>query len=290
MSKISFSFENPLKSRLGDEFFKALPKDAGVYTFVDSRGRPLYIGKADNLRRRLMSYRAAKPGLAADHILEMIEHAVNVKFEIHDDGSSALRRESELIRAVKPPYNVALKWDVSYLYLGFRSHERPGERGWSDVEFRLSHIDIKEAFESFGCFRHRGKVKAGYSALLRLFFAAYCPRERFLLPAKICRTSPPYQYTTKLPNEVLEPLESFLAGRDLELLPLLFARLMERPNLPKQLYIPLQRDIVAVKEFFAFGPQDTRRLASRAKSRTGRIDQVTMDRLIIHDFQKSLAP
>lgn len=289
MEKISFGFENPLKSRFGEEFFKNLPKDPGVYTFLDSKGFPLYIGKADNLKRRLMSYGSAKPGQAAEHILEMIEHAEDLRWEIHGDGELAMKRETELIRSVRPRYNIALNWDVNYLYLGMRIAERIKGSETVDVEFRLSHLPIGEGFTSYGCFRHRGKTKLGFTALLRLLFAAYCPRERFQIPAKICRSSPPYRYRTRLPEEVVEPLESLLSGDDFSILRILLDRLLEREALPKQLYIPLQRDIGTVKEFFQYGPKDTRELACRLKKRPGSlVSQDEMDRLISREFKSSL--
>lgn len=290
MTNISFGFENPLKIRFGDEYFKNLPKDPGVYTFLDRHGVPLYIGKADNLKRRLMSYQAAKPGQATDHILEMIEHAVDLRFEVFKCGTDALKRESELIRSVRPRYNVALNYDVNYLYVGFRTNAVSASA--SKLEFRLSHMDIHEGFTSFGCFRHRGKVKAGYSALLRLIFAAHCPRERFLLPARICRSSPAYDFSIDIPQatlaEMFEHLEQFFAGKNSGLLRYLLDRLLAKDELPKELYIPLQRDSEIAKELFRFGPQDTLKLARKLRSRNGKIAQEAMDSFTATEFEATL--
>ncbi len=302
MADISFGFDNPLKVRFGDEFFKELPQKSGVYTFLDRKGRPLYIGKADNLKRRLLSYQAAKPGQAADHILEMIEHAHDLRYEILPSSEASLRREEELIRSVRPRYNIALNYDVSYLYVGFRVQEfarvvsrdrklnlADGAKESAKIEFRLSHMDIHEGFTSFGCFRHRGKAKGGYSALLRLLFAAHCPRERFLIPAKLCRSSPAYNYVLELPVEVLEPLEDFLSGKNKDLLRYLLETLLLKPDLPKQLYIPLQRDFETAKEFFQYGPQDTRKLARKLRSGDGKVAQEILDDAITNEFRVSIS-
>ena len=302
MTNISFSFENPLKDRFGENFFKKLPNDPGVYTFIDARGLPLYIGKADNLRNRLMSYQRARPGQAPDHILEMIEHAADLKFELKACGADALRRETELIRSVRPPYNVALNYDVSYMHIALRAGGplsgdggraskktkklQPDER--IRVEFRLSHIEVKDGFTTFGCFRHRGKAKGSYSALMRLLYAAYCPRERFQLPSRICRSSPPYCYITELPHEIVPLIEDYLSGRNSDLLRALLDRLLERENFPKQLYLPMQRDLELLKNFFKYGPQDTAAIARRLRLKQTLVPQEAMDRLVAREFAKSL--
>ncbi len=274
---ISFGFENPLKMKFGESFFKELPKDPGVYTFVDQKGRPLYIGKANNLKARLMSYQAAKPGQAPDHILEMIEHAHDLKFELRTCGEDALRREEELIRSVRPPYNVALNYDVSYLYIAFK-------QTGTKTEFRLSHMEVKEGFKTFGCFRHRGKAKAAYSALMRLLYAAFCERERFQLPSKICRSSPAYRFTTDISDEALEYVENYLAGRNNDLLKFLVTTLLAKENVPKTLYLPMQRDIEILKEFYAHGPQDTARLARKLRIKSGVVPQERVDAIVTRDY------
>lgn len=261
MNNISFSYENPLRSLFGEEFFKAIPTDPGVYFFLDSKRKPLYIGKADSLRRRLCSYQAAKPGQAQEHILEMIELAREIRWEIHDSGEKALLRESTLIRSLQPPFNIVGTGPTTYLFCGISAEKRTGER--VPVHFRLSHNeDLGPKFSTFGCFNHRGKTKAGYSALLRLFFAATCERERFHLPARLCRTSPAYVHKGEVPAEWLEPLQKFLSGESAELLRLITTRLLARESLPPYLYAPLQRDLNAAKLFFEAGPLSTRKLSA----------------------------
>jgi hypothetical protein len=285
ISNISFSFENPLKTRLGDSFFQKIPKDPGVYTFIDAKGRPLYIGKANNLKQRLMSYQAAKPGQTPDHILEMIEHAHDLKFELRTDGDDALRREEELIRSVRPPYNVALNYDVSYLYIALKADAKTNQ-----VEFRLSHMEVKEGFKTYGCFRHRGKAKAAYSALMRLLYAAFCERERFQLPSKICRSSPAYRFTVGVDPEALKHVESYLAGRTNDLLRFLVDALLAKENLPKPLYLPMQRDLEILKEFYRYGPQDTARLAKRLRLKSGLVPQQRIDAVVSREYLATLEP
>ena len=173
----NFTYENPLRRRFNKTFLKNLPQKSGVYFFLDGNKKVLYIGKADRLKKRLNSYWLAKPGTVADHTLEMLEFVEDLKWEIHPTGQLALKRECDLIRALKPPYNIAGTDPAPYLYIGLKYpalHEgkypqlsRTGEI-YRIVDFRLTHHPLQEGFRLFGCFKHRGQVKAGYSALLRL--------------------------------------------------------------------------------------------------------------------------
>ncbi len=279
MTQISFGYENPLKVKFGETFFKDLPNVPGVYFFLNEKCAPLYIGKADNLHKRLMSYQAAKPGTMPEHILEMLELASDIRWEQHESGAAALTRESELIQIVRPPYNIAGTDPISYLFLGTRIGEIKTSETVS-VDFRLSRMKIKEGFSNYGCFRPRGKVKAGYSALLRLFYASLCPRERFHLPAKLCRTSPSYVYKIDLQHTWLEPLDAFLKGESLELLHLLLKTLLQKENLPKELYLPLQRDLQIAKDFFHLGAQETAGLIKSAGVKSSSISKKQMDRIL----------
>ena len=256
-----------MAARFGEDFFKKVPTAAGVYFFLNSRREPLYIGKADNLRKRLKCYHTGKPGQTPEHILEMIELAHSIRWESHASGEKALLREATLIRSLQPPFNIAGTFPSTYLFCGL-SVNRSVTDELAKVEFRLTHTDdLGAEFETYGCFNHRGKTKAGYSALLRLFFAATCERERFHLPARLCRTSPAYVHRAEIPTEWVEPLRHFLKGEDTSLLRLMTIRLLERENLPAHLYAPLQRDLNAAKLFFEAGPQATRALARSKRSK-----------------------
>jgi excinuclease UvrABC nuclease subunit len=277
MTNLSFGFANPLKERFGEEFFKALPQEAGVYFFLDSEKRPLYIGKADCLKKRLASYKNAKPGQAPEHILEMLEHAESIIWETHRDGAQALRRESELIRSLLPPFNIAGTDPAPYLFCGIKSEKKTkNSNGLLNVEFRLSHNQMPIGFETFGCFSHRGKTKAGYSAVLRLLWVSTIERERFHLPAKLCRTSPAYIHRAQVPGEWMVNLVKFLRGESPKLLQEITTRLLERDHVPAHLYAPVQRDLQSARDFYQIGPQSTRRLARSSGVRRPFITQKQM--------------
>ncbi len=257
---------NPLRERYDDAFFRALPRNPGVYFFLGEDGEPLYIGKADCLKKRLMSYRLARPGTVPDHTLEMLEMAVTIRWELHPTGKDALRRESDLLRSIRPPFNIAGTDAIEYLMLGLK-HPR-GMRslpGNVRVEFRLSHRELPPEFSVFGRFQHRGKTKAGYTALLRLFFASVYAKERFIYyPARISAPSPPYLYSGDVPALWLGPLSKFLHGESEGLLKLITLRLLEKPDIPPYLYARIGHDLATSREFFRTGPRLTRRIAAEA--------------------------
>src|SRR4051812_14069787 len=65
-------YENPLNRRLGKEFFSAIPRTPGVYTMLGPEASILYIGKAKDLRARLMSYRRAHPDVVSRKVIRLV--------------------------------------------------------------------------------------------------------------------------------------------------------------------------------------------------------------------------
>ena len=92
----------------------SFPDAPGVYLFKDSRGRVLYVGKADVLRDRVRAYFG--PSLDVRHI-RMVERSERVEFAVTGSISEAYLLEASLIKQHKPRYNIRLKDDKSYPYV-----------------------------------------------------------------------------------------------------------------------------------------------------------------------------
>jgi len=92
----------------------SFPDAPGVYLFKDSRGRVLYVGKADILRDRVRAYFG--PSLDVRHV-RMVERAERVEFAVTGSISEAFLLEANLIKQHKPRYNIRLKDDKSYPYV-----------------------------------------------------------------------------------------------------------------------------------------------------------------------------
>ncbi len=93
---------------------KALPDRPGIYIFKDDSGRPLYVGKANSLRKRVASYLKAghEPRLEA-----MLSAARDLDYLVTDSGAEALLLENNWIKRKRPRYNILLRDDKTYPYL-----------------------------------------------------------------------------------------------------------------------------------------------------------------------------
>jgi len=105
-----FPDPQPLVERLGRDFFRTLPERAGVYLMRGADETVLYVGKAKNLRKRLGNYRVANPERLPRRHLRLLRAVVRIELEECTDEMSALAREAELLRTLKPRFNRAGTW------------------------------------------------------------------------------------------------------------------------------------------------------------------------------------
>ena len=99
---------------------KDLPTEPGVYQFRSGE-TTLYVGKAVDLRDRVPSYADPRSG----RIRGMVERADRIEFAVTDTETQALLLEANLIKRLRPRYNVRLKDDKSYPLVAFSDHEIP---------------------------------------------------------------------------------------------------------------------------------------------------------------------
>jgi len=85
-----------------------LPEDPGIYKLLRSSGDILYVGKAKSLKRRVNSY-FQKRGCHSEHILEMLSQAKLISTEPTKTALEAALKESDEIKKLSPPYNIALQ-------------------------------------------------------------------------------------------------------------------------------------------------------------------------------------
>ncbi|MBP8591367.1 GIY-YIG nuclease family protein [Candidatus Shapirobacteria bacterium] len=108
-------FPNPLKK---------IPPKPGVYLFLDQKGKPLYVGKAANLKNRLGAYLGKKAPLERKTKL-LVQEAKKLKIIILPSEFEALLLEANLIKQFQPPYNTKLKDDKHYLYIKITAGKYP---------------------------------------------------------------------------------------------------------------------------------------------------------------------
>ena len=104
---------------------RRVPTGPGVYRWLDGQGRILYVGKAANLRPRVRSY-LSKRGDGRPLVHLLMRRAADVDVISTNTPEEALLLENTLIKQAKPPYNLRLKDDKSYLLVRVdRTHAFP---------------------------------------------------------------------------------------------------------------------------------------------------------------------
>ncbi|HFB99638.1 MAG TPA: excinuclease ABC subunit C, partial [Phaeodactylibacter sp.] len=101
-----------------------LPKQPGVYKFVDPNEKILYVGKAKNLKVRLASYFGERKGRRAKTKI-LVKKADHIEYTIVETEHDALLLESTLIKKYQPRYNVMLKDGKSYSYICIKKERFP---------------------------------------------------------------------------------------------------------------------------------------------------------------------
>jgi excinuclease ABC subunit C len=115
-------FSSPLKAALPlDELARSLPERPGVYRFLDEGARPVYVGKAKDLKKRVLQHLSNRP----ERKDRMLEQAVDIDFTVTPNESSALLLERNLIRRFQPKFNVSYKDDKDYPYIVVTKDEFP---------------------------------------------------------------------------------------------------------------------------------------------------------------------
>ena len=116
--EIDFDFE-PGAVKAGTEvirrFWSTLPPSPGVYRMLNARGDVLYVGKAKNLKARVGSY--ARGQAHANRIARMISQTAAMEFVTTATETEALLLEANLIKQLKPRFNVLMRDDKSFPYI-----------------------------------------------------------------------------------------------------------------------------------------------------------------------------
>ena len=98
------------------EKLATLPSSPGVYQFKNASGRVIYVGKAKNLRNRVRSYFRNRQQLYGKTLV-LVTHIADFELLITSSEVEALILENNMIKELKPRYNVNLKDDKTYPYL-----------------------------------------------------------------------------------------------------------------------------------------------------------------------------
>ena len=156
---------------------KTLSGSPGVYRMIDAEDHPLYVGKAKNLKKRVAAY--TRPHRLPVRIQRMIAATVSVEFINTHTEVEALLLESNLIKKLKPRYNILLRDDKSFPYILLT--------GGSDWPQLIKHRGARShPGEYFGPFASAGAVNRTLAALQRAFPLRNCSDSIFQSRTRPC--------------------------------------------------------------------------------------------------------
>jgi excinuclease ABC subunit C len=147
------------------EKLENLPAGPGVYQHKDAEGKVLYVGKAKSLRNRVRQYfqksRAPDP-----RIERMLSRATDIEVIVTDSEVEALILEANLIKQLKPRYNVNLKDDKSYPYIVITNEPYPRV-------FVTRHVR-RDGSRYFGPYTDVKNVRSALKSIRDIFMVRSC--------------------------------------------------------------------------------------------------------------------
>ena len=164
-------------------YLRTLDSSPGVYRMLDHESRVLYVGKARNLRARVSNY--ARPNNHSSRITRMISETSSMMFLTTRTETEALLLEQNLIKQLKPKYNVLLRDDKSFPNIVVtKTHGYP--------QIKKHRGAKKEKGSYYGPFASAGAVNRTLNQLQRVFLLRNCTDSDFET-----RTRPCLQYQIK---------------------------------------------------------------------------------------------
>ncbi|WP_139975560.1 excinuclease ABC subunit UvrC [Ochrobactrum sp. CGA5] len=193
-------------------FVKRLPNNPGVYRMFNSDGDVLYVGKARNLKKRVSNY--ARGIGHSNRITRMIRETVTMEFVVTRTETEALLLEANLIKRLRPRFNVLMRDDKSFPYILLTGdHRAPGIFKHRGARSRKG--------DYFGPFASAGAVGRTINALQRAFLLRTCTdsvfetRTRPCLLFQIKRCSGPctHEISDEDYAELVNEAKAFLSGK-----------------------------------------------------------------------------
>ena len=191
---------------------KEAPSRPGVYRMIDGRGDVLYVGKAKNIRKRIAAY--ARPTGLDTRIERMIAQTRTLEFVVTRTETEALLLEANLIKRLRPRFNVTLRDDKSFPYILITSDH------WAPQILKHRGARSRPG-QYYGPFASVWAVNRTVNALQRAFLLRSCSdpffesRTRPCLLYQIKRCSAPCTKEIDYPDyaALVREANAFLSGR-----------------------------------------------------------------------------
>lgn len=244
----------PLLERLGEDFFRRIPRQPGVYVMTSQEGCVLYVGQSKNLRARLGSYKNAQPDRAPAKVIRLVRMVQSITWETCPSPEAAQLRENQLLRLHRPRFNRLNTWPKRYRFLCVKA---------VDDSLELMRTQEPEAGASvYGAFKGSGSA---YAALLRLLWSAlHQPVSLQDFPLRLLNAAPPPRFGFPSgANRFAAPLHCFLDGTSDDLLAMVAQSLAAAESLCPFHRALLALDNECLARFFKVGPARNRLIRTR---------------------------
>ncbi len=197
------------------DLVRRLPLGPGVYRMIDGAGEVLYVGKARSLKKRVGSYvrQAGHPA----RILRMIAATAAMEFVSTHTETEALLLEANLIKRLRPRFNVLMRDDKSFPYILISDdHPAPQIAKHRGARSRKGHY--------YGPFASAGAVNRTINALERAFLLRSCSDSMFesrtrpclLFQIKRCAAPCTGEIGTEAYRALVDQARDFLSGKSAE--------------------------------------------------------------------------
>ena len=193
-------------------YAKLAPSQPGVYRMIDARGDVLYVGKTKNVRNRIRAY--ARPAGLDTRIERMIAATRALEFVVTRTETEALLLEANLIKRLRPRFNVLLRDDKSFPYIVITSdHWAPQILKHRGARTRPGHY--------YGPFASVWAVNRTINALQRAFLLRSCSDPFFESRTRPCLLHQIKRCSAPCTNEIsfsdyavlVREANAFLSGR-----------------------------------------------------------------------------
>ena len=152
------------KSAALEEKISILPDTPGVYTYYDSEGTVIYVGKAKNLKRRVSSYFNRTHDSLRTNLL--VRAIADMSYIVVPTEQDALNLEASMIKEHQPRYNVLLKDDKSYPWIVVTNEPYP--------RVFMTRTRIKDGSKYYGPYTDTGSARATLDLLRHLYQLRSC--------------------------------------------------------------------------------------------------------------------
>ncbi|KNY32052.1 excinuclease ABC subunit UvrC [Agrobacterium sp. 22-211-1] len=194
------------------EFVKHLPNSPGVYRMFNEAGDVLYVGKARSLKKRVGNY--AQGRVHSNRIAQMVRFTAHMEFVTTRTETEALLLEANLIKRLRPRFNVLLRDDKSFPYILITADNR------APAIFKHRGARARKG-DYFGPFASAGAVGRTINSLQRAFLIRTCTdsvfetRTRPCLLYQIKRCSGPctHEISDQGYAELVKEAKDFLSGK-----------------------------------------------------------------------------